>query len=143
RGGARPVRSALALRPPRPPGPGLEPSSDRGRAHGPWAGGRSGREREVEPERLPRGRSCGEDDVLPAFGCGERLALVYIEGRKGQGFAQTGLERFRKRDDARVLRRHCLDVCDLFALEQFVPERRTDSHSAMVAWGHRGALAGW
>jgi hypothetical protein len=33
-------------------------------------------------------------------------------------------------------------VSDLFALEQFLPERRAHSHLAMVAWGHRGAFRG-
>ena len=72
----------------------------------------------------------------------EGVALVYVELVERQSFAKLRLQRLWQRHDAGVCGGHRLDVGDLFALEQLVPERRAHSHLAMVAWGHRGAFRG-
>ena len=98
--------------------------------------------RQVEAEGLPGSRPGGENHVLTARRRVEGVALVHVELVERQSFAKLRLQRLRQRHDAGVCGGHRLDVGDLFALEQFVPERRAHSHLAMVAWGHRGAFRG-
>ena len=75
--------------------------------------------------------------------CGvEGVALVNVELVERQSFAKLRFQCLWQRHDAGVCGGHRLDVGDLFALEQLVPERRAHSHLAMVAWGHRGAFRG-
>jgi len=80
--------------------------------------------------------------VLAARGRVEGVALVQVEPVERQSRAKRGLECSWQRHDAGICGGHRLDVGDLFALEQLVPERCAHSHLAMVAWGHRGAFRG-
>ena len=80
--------------------------------------------------------------MLPTRSCVEGFTLVRVEGLEGERLAQARREAVRKGLGLRVGGWDGLDVSDLFALEQFVPERRADSHLAMVAWGPRGARSG-
>ena len=97
-------------------------------------------DREVERERLSRGRPGREDQVLSARGRIPGRTLVGVQLVEGKRRAQRRMELLRQRVGARLGGGYLLDVRNLLAAGEVVPQRRADRHSAMVAWPDRGAF---
>jgi hypothetical protein len=67
------------------------------------------------------------------------MVVQPIEWKYG---SKIGVQLVRQGGGAGFDRRDRLEVRELLALEQVVPERRAYGHFPMVAWGHRGARSG-